>query len=94
MALKEEDYEEEIKNNNSDRIYRKARWLLPAIAVVISIFSIGVSIWKKSNVSIQLIQPVNQAPPALPNQNTINERRTSPIDSGWIGKTASPKKNT
>lgn len=51
-ALHDRVYEDEISNYNNDRFYASGRWVLPVIAIIISIVSICISTCKKPATTI------------------------------------------
>jgi hypothetical protein len=91
IALKEDIYGEEIRNYNSDKIYRRTRWLIPVFAFIISIVSLCISMCRKSVVKLQLEQ-LPELTTKQKESDTLKFQNTNPlIDTGKIKKTVSPQ---
>ncbi len=50
IALREDVYQEEIKNYNSDRIFRNLRWLLPLAMLILTALNIAYSFYKQGEI--------------------------------------------
>lgn len=48
IALREDVYQEEIKNYNSDRIFRNLRWLLPLLMLILTAINIAYNFYKQA----------------------------------------------
>jgi len=60
FALREDFYQDQIDDYNSDKYYRNLRMIIPILALLISIVSLFISTCKKSEIIIQMMPQKNQ----------------------------------
>ena len=56
IAFKEDFYQDDISNYNSERQYRNLRWWIPSAALLISLISLIISTCKKTVIQVQVTQ--------------------------------------